>query len=361
MPRADQKVSLGRTGLKVSQLALGTAPLGNLLKVIPEAQAEETFSAALEAGLTYIDTAPFYGYGLAEERIGRALKGRNRSDFVVSTKVGRLIRRGERSGAEVYDDGKSFYLANPDMCCVRDYSYDGVMISLEESLKRLDMDYVDILHIHDPDDWFKPACEGAYKALSELREDGVIKAVSAGMNQWEMLHDFMDHGHFDCFLLAGRYTLLDQTALPAFLPKCASAGTAVIAGGVYNSGLLADPRPGITFNYVAVEKPVLARALRIKSICDDHGVDLKAAAIQFPLAHPTIPCILTGVRSANELAENLRLFDLPIPEDLWSSLRAAGLLPPGTPIPGGTGSAEAWPDMASSRSAQRPNLIPEAK
>ena len=333
MPIAAEKAELGRTGLNVTQLALGTAPLGNLHAVIPEKQAEDAFQAAFDAGITYIDTAPFYGYGLAEERVGRALAGKRREDFVISTKVGRLIRKGERSGAEIYDGGKSFYLANDGMCCVRDYSYDGVMRSLEESLTRLQMDHVDIVHIHDPDDWFEPACEGAYKALAKLRDEGTIKAVSAGMNQWEMLRNFMDRGHFDCFLLAGRYTLLDQTALPELLPECEQTGTAIIAGGVYNSGLLADPRPGITFNYVPVEQPVLDRALKIKAICMDHGVDLKAAAIQFPLAHPCIPVILTGVRSAEELQENIRLFETPIPGELWSSLQAAGLLSSGAPLP----------------------------
>ena len=334
MPDPTKTVPLAKTGLGVTQLGLGTAPLGNLHTVVPDDQAEATFDAALNAGIRYIDTAPFYGYGLAEERVGRALRGRNRADYVVSTKVGRLIREGERSGAEVYDGGKSFYLANDAMCCVRDYSYDGVMRSLEESLARLGMDYVDILHIHDPDDWFEPAVEGALKALSDLRSQGVIKAVSAGMNQWEMLADFMDHGHFDAFLLAGRYTLLDQTALPVLLPKCEAAGTAIIAGGVYNSGLLADPRPGITFNYVPVEQPVLDRALAIKAVCESHDVELKAAAIQFPLAHPAVPTILTGVISPAEFEENRRLFEVPIPAGLWTDLKAEGLVAADAPVPG---------------------------
>ena len=333
MPKAADRVALGNTGLKVSQLALGTAPLGNLLAEIPEDQAEAAFAAALDAGLNYIDTAPFYGYGLAEERVGRALQGRNRSDYVVSTKVGRLIRPGERSGAEVFDGGKSFYLAKPGMMTQRDYSYDGVMTSLDESLARLGTDYVDLLHIHDPDDHFDEAVKGAYPALAKLREEGVIKGVSAGMNQWEMLSNFMDHGHWDAFLLAGRYTLLDQTGLPELLPKCVDAGTAIIAGGVYNSGLLADPRPGITYNYMPVTEDILAQALRIKAVCTAHDVPLKAAAIQFPLAHPAVPTILTGVRSAAEFAENLELFETDIPDALWGDLRAEGLLSPDAPTP----------------------------
>ncbi|KAJ55456.1 aldo/keto reductase [Actibacterium mucosum KCTC 23349] len=333
MPNAATRVALGNTGLKVSQLALGTAPLGNLLAEIPEDQAEAAFAAALDAGINYIDTAPFYGYGLAEERAGRALQGRNRSDFVISTKVGRLIRPGERSGAEVFDGGKSFYLAKPGMMTQRDYSYDGVMTSLDESLTRLGTDYVDLLHIHDPDDHFDEAVKGAYPALAKLREEGVIKGVSAGMNQWEMLSNFMDHGHWDAFLLAGRYTLLDQTGLPELLPKCVDAGTAIIAGGVYNSGLLADPRPGITYNYMPVTEDILAQALRIKAVCEAHDVPLKAAAIQFPLAHPAVPTILTGVRSADEFTENLQLFETDIPDALWGDLRAEGLLPADAPTP----------------------------
>ena len=333
MRKAAQKVSLGQTGLTVTQLALGTAPLGNLLAEIPEAQAERAFAAALDAGVTYIDTAPFYGYGLAEERLGRALQGRNRADYVISTKIGRLIRKGERSGAEVYDGDKPFYLAKPEMYSKRDYSYDGVMRSLEESLQRLDMDYVDILHIHDPDDHFEEAVTGAYPALAALREEGVIKGVSAGMNQWEMLSNFMDHGEFDAFLLAGRYTLLDQTGLRDLLPKCQDRGTAIIAGGVYNSGLLADPRPGITYNYVPVTEEILQQALRIKAVCDNHSVPLKAAAIQFPLAHPVVPTVLTGVRSEEEFAENLELFETRIPADLWGELRAKNLLPADAPTP----------------------------
>lgn len=336
MPIAAEKTPLGETGLQLSQLGLGTAPLGNLLKEIPEAQSESAFAAALDAGIRYYDTAPFYGYGLAEERLGRALKGQNRSDFVVSTKIGRLIREGTRSGAEIYDGGKSFYLAYPERNVVRDYSYDGVMRSLDESLARLQMDYVDILHIHDPDDHFQDAVQGAYPALAKLREEGVIKGVSAGMNQWEMLSDFMDHGQYDAFLLAGRYTLLDHSGLPSFLPKCLEHGTQIIAGGVYNSGLLADPRPGITFNYVPVEQEVLDRALAIKAVCTANNVDMKAAAIQFPLAHPAVSSILTGVTSAAEFQENLTLFQTDIPDQLWTDLKAEGLLPENAPIPQST-------------------------
>lgn len=327
------RVPLAKTGLKVTRLGIGTAPIGNLYSVVPEEDAAAAIETAFSAGVRYIDSAPFYGYGLAEQRAGRGLAGRPRDDYVVSTKVGRLIRPGKRTGTEIFDGDKSFYLANDEMCCVLDYSYDGVMRSLEDSLVRLNLDRVDILHIHDPDDHFDQAVAGAYKALDKLRSDGTISAVSAGMNQWEMPARFMDYGRFDCFLLAGRYTLLDQTALPEFMPKCVKNGVSVIIGGVFNSGLLADPRPGITFNYVAAPQELIDRALKIEAVCLSHGVPLKAAAIQFPLGHPAVATILTGVRSAEEFKENERLFRMPIPDDLWAELKAEGLLAQEAPVP----------------------------
>lgn len=334
MSKPTDRARIGQTDLEVTRLGLGTAPIGNLLREVPEEDARGAFKAAFEAGVRYVDTAPFYGYGLAENRVGRALQGKNRDDFVISTKVGRLIRPGRRTGTELYDGDQSFYLANPEMCCVLDYSYDGIMRSHEDSLKRLGLDRVDILHIHDPDEHFDPAVKGAYKALARLRTDGAIKAVSAGMNQWEMLSRFMDHGDFDCFLLAGRYSLLDQTALPEFLPKCVQRGVSVILGGVFNSGLLADPKPGITFNYVAAPQELIEQAIRIGKVCERHGVPLKAAALQFPLAHPAVASVLTGVRSAAEFQENERLFRLSIPDDMWRELKAEGLLAEAAPAPG---------------------------
>jgi len=334
MPSPTDRSSIGQTNLKVTQLSLGTAPIGNLLQEVPEEDAEEAFKAAFNAGVRYVDTAPYYGYGLAENRLGKAIAGQNRDDFVVSTKVGRLIRPGHRTGSELYDDNKPYYLANPEMRCVFDYGYDGVMRSHEDSLERLGLDRVDILHIHDPDDHFEWAVNGAYKALDRLRSEGTIKAVSAGMNQWEMLSRFMDHGDFDCFLLAGRYSLLEQTALTEFLPKCVERGVSVILGGVFNSGLLADPKPGITFNYEAAPQKLIDQALRIGAVCEGHGVPLKAAALQFPLAHPAVATVLTGVRSAAEFEENERLFRHPIPAAMWQELKSEGLLAEAAPVPG---------------------------
>ncbi|CAB1077605.1 L-fuco-beta-pyranose dehydrogenase (EC [Olavius algarvensis Delta 1 endosymbiont] len=334
MPSPSDRSSIGQTNLNVTQLSLGTAPIGNLLLEVPDEDAEDAFKAAFNAGVRYLDTAPYYGYGLAENRLGRAIAGQNRDDFVISTKVGRLIRPGHRTGSELYGDNKPYYLANPEMRCVFDYGYEGVMRSHEESLERLGLDRIDILHIHDPDDHFEWAVNGAYKALDRLRSEGTIRAVSAGMNQWEMLSRFMDHGDFDCFLLAGRYSLLEQTALSEFLPKCVERGVSIILGGVFNSGLLADPKPGITFNYEAAPQKLIDQALRIGAVCEGHGVPLKAAALQFPLAHPAVATVLTGVRSAAEFEENERLFRHPIPAAMWQELKTEGLLAEAAPVPG---------------------------
>lgn len=328
-----QRAELGRTGLKVTRVGFGCAPIGNLHAEVAEADAQDAIAAAFEAGVRFIDAAPFYGYGLAEERAGRALATWRREDFVLSTKVGRLIRQGRRSGAEVFDGDKSFYLANEAMHTELDYSYDGVMRSLEDSLRRWNVDRIDILHIHDPDDHFEAAVNGAYKALDRLRSDGTIMAVSAGMNQWQMLGRFMDHGRFDCFLLAGRYSLLDQSSLPEFLPKCLAQGVSVIVGGVFNSGLLANPQRGATYDYTPASEALLARALSIKAVCERHGVPLKAAALQFPLAHPAVAAILTGVRTRAEWAENHAGLGLDIPAALWAELKQEGLLARDAPVP----------------------------
>ena len=333
MYKPTDRVRIGQTDLTVTRLGFGSAPIGNLLREVSEADAQGGLNAAIDAGVRYFDTAPYYGYGLSENRVGRALADKNRDEFVVSTKVGRLIRAGRRTGKEVFDGDKPFYRANLDRCCVFDYSYDGVLRSHADSLARLGLDRIDILHIHDPDDHFDEAVNGAFKALDRLRSEGTIQAVSAGMNQWEMLSRFMDHGDFDCFLLAGRYSLLDQTALPEFLPKCLERGVSVILGGVFNSGLLADPQPGITFNYVAAPQELIDQALRIGKVCERHGVPLKAAALQFPFAHPAVACVLTGVRSAAEFQENERLFRQTIPNDMWRELKAAGLLAEAVPVP----------------------------
>ena len=328
-----QRVELGRTGVKITRVGFGCAPIGNLHSVVAEEDAQAAIAAAFNDGVRFIDAAPFYGYGLAEERAGRALSKWRREDFVLSTKVGRLIRPGARAGTEVFDGGKSFYLANEEMHTELDYSYDGVMRSLEDSLRRWNVDRIDIMHIHDPDEHFEQAVNGAYKALDRLRSEGTISAVSAGMNQWQMLARFMDHGRFDCFLLAGRYSLLDQSSLPEFLPKCLAQGVSVIVGGVFNSGLLANPERGATYDYTPASEEMLARALRIKAACERHGVPLRAAALQFPLAHPAVAAILTGIRTRAEWEQNRGGLSLDIPAALWADLKHEGLLAADAPVP----------------------------
>jgi D-threo-aldose 1-dehydrogenase len=216
---------------------------------------------------------------------------------------------------------------------VFDFSYDGVMRSFEESLIRLGMERIDVLHIHDPDNHFNQALEGAYRALDSLRDDGLISAVGAGMNQVEMLTHFAREADFDCFLLAGRYTLLDQSGGDELLPLCLERGIAIIAGGVYNSGILADPTPGTHYNYQPASAELLDRAQRIGDVCSRHSVPLKAAAIQFPFGHPAVNSVVIGCRSAAEVEENVRMFETPIPSQLWEELKAERLLPAEARVP----------------------------
>lgn len=310
-------------------LGLGTAPLGGLYSPISDDEAQRVIDAAWNHGLRFFDTAPLYGHGSAERRLGAVLAGRPRDSYVLATKVGRLLRRpGTPSGEDAY------YKGTPPERPVFDFSYDGVMRSFEESLGRLGLERIDILHLHDPDAHEAEALSGAWRALDALRAQGLVRAVGAGMNQWEMLARFAESAPFDCFLLAGRYTLLDQSALPTLLPLCQRRGVRIVAGGVYNSGLLADPRPGAKFNYDDAPPELIARARRLGDVCRSHGVPLKAAAMQFPAFHPTVASVLTGARSVAELDENLAMSRVPIPAGLWDDLRRQGLIADGAPTPG---------------------------
>jgi D-threo-aldose 1-dehydrogenase len=300
----------------VTRLGLGSAPLGNLFATVPDEQAYLVVEAAWDAGIRFFDTAPLYGHGLAESRLGAVLRTKPRDEFVLATKVGRLLR------ADAPPEPGQAYVGVPAINPVFDFSYDGVMRSVEESLDRLGLDHVDVLHIHDPDDHFDEAVAGAYLALDRLRAEGSIRAVGAGMNQWEMPVRFARAADFDCFLLAGRYTLLDRSGAKELLPLCVERGIAIIAGGVFNSGILADPRPGGKFNYQAAPADVVERAQRLAKICERHGVELKAAAIQFPLRHRAVASVLTGCRSVAELEENVRMFQTPVLDELWTDLDA---------------------------------------
>jgi D-threo-aldose 1-dehydrogenase len=327
------RVPLGKSKVTVTRLGVGTVPIGGMFAAVAEETAQAMLQRSWELGLRYYDTAPLYGHGVSERRLGEFLQKRPRDQFVVSTKVGRLLLPEPPADPKRYSIGSSPFQGAGPLYPTFDFTYDGAMRSVEESLRRLGLDRVDVLLIHDPDDFYEEALAGAYVAIDKLRREGVIGAIGVGMNQAEMLARFARETDVDCFLVAGRYTLLDHAALSELLPLCVEKRIAVIIGGVYNSGILTDPRPGATFNYRPAEARWLERARRLKQVCDRHGVPLMAAAIQFPAAHPAIATILTGVRSAQEIEENERMFRFPIPSALWQELRAEGLLPESAPIP----------------------------
>lgn len=331
--RANDERQLGRTSLRVTRLGLGTAPLGGLYEAVDEEAAQAVVMHALEVGARFIDTAPLYGFGVAEERLGRALAGTPRDAFMLATKVGRMLVAGAPVDEALVHDGQPYFKDTPAVNPVFDFSADAVMRSIEQSLERLGVDRLDVVHIHDPDDHWEEAIGSAYPVLDRLRSEGVIGAVGAGMTQAAMLARFAREGDFDCFLLAGRYSLLDQTGLPELLPLCAQRGISVIVGGVYNSGILADPAPGARFDYVTAPEELVARARRMADVCARHGVPLKAAAVQFPFGHPAVACVLSGSRSVAELDENVRMLELPIPDAVWDELRAEELLAPEVPLP----------------------------
>ena len=328
---AIAKVGIGRTDLKVSRLGFGGVPLGGLYKDVSEDEAGATVRRALDLGINYFDTAPIYGFGKSEIRLGRELAHCDRESIVVATKVGYTL---------VPDDGgrdeKVFHRFDnvPAMRPVFDFSYDGIMRTFEGSLHRLNLAHVDILNIHDPDDHWEEAIDIVYPALHQLRSEGVVRAIGVGMNQAEMLARFAREGEFDCLLLAGRYTLIDHTGLRELLPICERKGISVIIGGPYNSGILATgARPGATYNYVDALPAVMEKVAAIEAVCGRHHVPLQAAALQFPMAHPAVAAIIPGARSVAEVEENVRLLSLPIPNDFWEELRRLELLPPEAPVP----------------------------
>jgi len=322
------QLPVGATGVSVTRLGFGTAPLGGLYSPFPHDEAVALVRHAWETGVRYFDTAPLYGYGLAEERLAEVLADKPRDSFTISTKVGRLIRPA--SGAEL--EGGRFF-GTRDERPVWDFSRDGVLRSIEESLRRLKLDRVEIVLIHDPDDHWQQAIDEAYPALDDLRSQGVIGAIGAGMNQSEMLTRFVREARIDILLCAGRYTLLDQDADRELLPACLERGTKVIIGGLMNSGILADPRPGATFNYETADPAWVAKAQRLREICTRHGVPLKHAAIQFPLAHPAVVTVAAGVRQPAELDDYPAAMATAIPAALWAELKAEGLLPAHAPVP----------------------------
>jgi len=338
MPVLHEKVKLGNTALSISRLSLGTACLGGLYEAVDEDRFQMTVQQALELGSSYFDTAPIYGCGLSERRLGHILSRQPRDSFVLSSKVGRLVRAESslRPDSQIDPMYDGVWHDAPDVKIVIDFSYDGALLSIEESLKRLGLDRIDIVYIHDTftTPQFEAAMHGAYRALDRLRSEGVIGAVGVGVGLTEMLVRFADAGNFDCFLVPGRYTLLDQSGLAELLPVCADKDIAIVLGGVFNSGILTDPHgTAPQFNYQPAAQEWLVKAKKIDAVCQTYSVPIKAAALQFPLAHPAIASILSGATTPEEVAENVALLQVPIPSDFWNELRADGLLPHTAPTP----------------------------
>jgi D-threo-aldose 1-dehydrogenase len=324
---------VGNHGLKLPSIGFGTAALGNFLGVVPEEEALATLRRAYDVGINYFDTAPLYGHGLSERRVAESIAAEPRDDYVISTKVGRLLRHDAPKDASQYFEGSPFYVDVPQVGPVWDFSYDGVITSLHESLERLNVDRVDILNMHDPDEHYGEASTTAYAALKDLRDQGVVRGIGAGMNRTPVLTRLVENCDLDLVLLAGRYTLLDQASMSDLLPACYNNGTAVVVGGVFNSGILIDPSADARFDYVPASEVMLEKARLIRTICDRYDVPLAAAAIQFPLAHPQVASVLIGARSVNELKDDIDLLAVPIPDALWHDLKAAGLLDADVPVP----------------------------
>ncbi|WP_405754714.1 aldo/keto reductase [Streptomyces sp. NBC_01411] len=309
---------IGNSTVDITELSFGAAGIGNLFTPVDLAEADEAVDAAWEAGIRYFDTAPHYGLGLSERRLGGALRDRPRAEYVLSTKVGRLLEPGPGQG----DDIGNGFAVPATHHRVWDFSADGVRRSIEDSLTRLGTDRIDIAYLHDPDDHAEDAFRHAYPMLEKLRSEGMLGAIGAGMNQTAMLTRFLRDTDADVVLCAGRCTLLDRSALDTLLPEAQARGRSVVVGGVFNSGLLADPRPDAPYDYGTAPAGVLDRALRMKDVCGRYGIPLRAAALQFPRRHPAVASVLVGTRSAAEVRDAAEMLRLGIPEALWDDLTA---------------------------------------
>ncbi|PPF77033.1 aldo/keto reductase [Subtercola sp. Z020] len=314
-------------GVQVTEVGFGAAQFGNLFRVTTGDEAAGAFDAAWAGGIRYYDTAPHYGVGLSERRLGRMLQAKPRGSFTLSTKVGRLLVDDPSGEGRLDDQG---FIVPATTRRQWDFSADGVRRSIDESLGRLGLDRIDIVYLHDPDEHFEQALTEAIPALVDLREQGMIGAIGAGMNQSHLLTEFVRRADIDVVMCAGRYTLLEQGALGDLLPLATERGVAVVAAGVYNSGLLAAdrPRPGAMYNYEPAPPELLARANAIADICESHGVSMPVAAMAFPLLHPAVVSVVMGLRTARQADETLARFETPVPDALWSDLVAAGLLVP---------------------------------
>jgi D-threo-aldose 1-dehydrogenase len=329
----------GRTALTVTDMGFGAAPIGNFLHPITEETSDAMVQHAWNAGMRYFDTAPYYGHGLSESRLGHSLRWKRRGDFVISSKVGRVLKSAPRDSINF----KPWVNALPFVCHF-DYTYDGIMRSFEDSLQRLGLEYIDILYIHDADvfthgpekqkAYFKQAIEGCYPALVKLRDQGVVKAIGVGVNDTDVMLDFMRQGDFDCLLMAGRYTLLEQEPLAELLPLCEKRKAAVVIGGGLNSGILATGAvPGAKYNYALAPAHIMERVRKIEAVCKTHDVPLPAAALQFLLAHPAVASHIPGTRTVEQMAQNIAWISHPIPVALWKDLKSGSLLREDAPTP----------------------------
>ena len=336
------KRELNRTGLDITEIGYGAASLGNLYKAISDAEAADALEKAWSSGVGYVDTAPYYGFGLSERRVGDVLRAYPPTEYIVSTKVGRLLA----PQPTYFGNDERFGFCSPmPFKPVFDYSYDGVMRSYEASLQRLGLGKIEILFVHDigvmthGDEnarHFSDLENGGYRALDELRGNGDISAIGLGVNECEVCEQAMEIGQFDCFLLAGRYSLLEQGALNRFFPKCEAHGARIIAGGVYNSGILATGVSGTTtpyYNYAPAPPDIVARVGRMETICGRHDVSMPAAALQFVLAHPLVVSVIPGMGSARRIDQVLAQYRADIPPDFWREMVDDGLIDPASPLP----------------------------
>ena len=340
--KATDTENIGKNGLQVTRLGVGGTAIGNMYSASNVEETAFLIDGAIKQGIRYFDTAPLYGYGLSETRFGKGLEGQERDSFVISSKVGYILipqSKGEISQTPFVDI--------PPLTTTFDFSRDATLRSIDASLSRLKIDRLDMVFIHDPDEsksiepgwlpgdvgFYNEVMAGAYPTLVKLREEGVIKAIGLGMNQWQMLTDFARDGDFDCFLLAGRYTLLEQESLKELLPLCKERGIRIVVGGPYNSGILATGAvDGAMYNYAPATESIIKHVLQIELVCKRYNVSLRAAALQFPFGHPSVASVIPGARSIKELNDNIELMEYEIPSEFWSELKAEKLLDPEVPI-----------------------------